>query len=106
MRCFKQSLAAVIRSGERALFVAEEFAFEKRFGECRAVYGHKWFGGSIAVAMDRPGHEFLARTGFSGDEDGGRSRRNPGDAVANVANDLALAVNLGCSLEVDHPILQ
>src|ERR1700756_3703103 len=38
-------------AGKRALLVSEKFAFEQRFGKCRAVDGDKWLAGARAAAV-------------------------------------------------------
>ena len=43
-------------AGERALFVAEQFALNERLGDRGAVHLHEWTVGARAMNMDRPGH--------------------------------------------------
>ena len=47
-------------TGEGALFVPEQFAFDQRFRNRRTVDRHKRLIGSGAVQMDRPRHQLLA----------------------------------------------
>ena len=54
--------------GKSPFFVAEEFAFQERFGNCRTVDGQELLSGPIAVLMDRPGDEFFARPALAADE--------------------------------------
>jgi len=54
-------------AGESAFFVAEEFAFEKIFGNGSAVNREKRFIAAAAVMLDRAGDQFLARAAFAGD---------------------------------------
>src|SRR5690606_16112609 len=59
----KAAAAASSRSGECALLVAEEFGFEQGLGKRGAVHANERSGGAMAVAMDGPGYQFLARAG-------------------------------------------
>ena len=54
-----------VRAGERAAFVAEQFAFQHGFGNCRAVDGDERRIGAVAVLVNGAGDEFLARAGFN-----------------------------------------
>src|SRR5208282_5411597 len=67
------------RAGERALFVAEKFAFEQRFGYGRAIDADVICPAPLAQAVKRAGDEFLARAAFAEDERtcvSGRNRLN------------------------------
>ena len=57
------------RAGERTARVAEQFTFQQIGGYRRTVDRDKWFHGSLAVPVNRPGHELLAGAGFAKDED-------------------------------------
>ena len=56
------------RAGERALLVAEEFAFQERLGECRAVDADERSVAARAGRVDRPGDEFLADAALAANE--------------------------------------
>ena len=43
-------------TGERSLFVAEQFALNERLGDRSAVHLNEWTVGARALNMDRPGH--------------------------------------------------
>src|SRR6185503_2193641 len=58
---FKTSLATRSRAGERAFFVAEEFRFHQRLGDCGTVDCDEWFVESRAHLVNRARDEFLAR---------------------------------------------
>src|SRR6202008_2162107 len=62
VRDFKTALFAVLRAGERALFVAEKLTFEERFGERAAVKNHKRVVVTRTGGVDRAGAEILAGT--------------------------------------------
>ena len=57
------------RTGERALFVAEQFALEQRFRDGRAIHFDQWTGRARAPGVDDVGQHFLAHAAFTGDED-------------------------------------
>ena len=69
----KLSRLALMRTGERALLVAEQLRLDQRVGDRAAVHGDERLLAPAAQMMDRPGHELLARAGFALDED--RERR-------------------------------
>src|ERR1700690_1406329 len=71
---FKPTLTARTGAGEGTRFVAKQFAFGQVFADGAAIDGHER-SGPIALAMDIPRNEFLARPGFSGDLDGRIARR-------------------------------
>src|ERR1035438_8187020 len=60
---------ARIDAGGDALLDAEEFAFQQRLGQGRAVERHKRLAHARAVVMQRLGREFLASAAFAGDQD-------------------------------------
>ena len=64
---------SLVRTGERALLIAEELRFDQGVGNRAAVHGDKWLLASGTQLMDRPSHEFLAGAGLAVDED--RERR-------------------------------
>ena len=56
------------RAGERALLVAEQFAFEQRFGERGAVEADERAVAPRAGLVDRPGDQFLADAALAANE--------------------------------------
>ncbi len=56
------------RAGERAFFVAEQFAFQKRFGNRGAVDADVMRLASLAQTVKRARDEFLARAAFAQDQ--------------------------------------
>ena len=54
--------------GERALLVAEQFAFQQRFGERRAVDGDERLIAAAAEVVDRAGDDLLAGAVFAEDQ--------------------------------------
>ncbi len=59
-------------AGERAPRVAEELGFEQRLGDRAAIDGDKRPRRARAVAVNRAGHQLLARAAFAEDEHGRR----------------------------------
>ena len=55
---------------ERAPLVAEELRLHERGGDRGAVDGHKGTVSARAALMERPGQQFLARSGFPVDQHG------------------------------------
>src|SRR5262245_42731345 len=70
------------RPGEGSFLVSEEFAFDQRFRNRRAIDGYKWRAAAWTVLMDGPGHQFLARAGFTGNEHRIVQRSDPFDQLA------------------------
>ena len=64
----KEAFAVAARVGEGAFRVAEQFAFEQRFGQRGAVDGHEGTIGAAAAPMDRACHQLFARAAFAGDQ--------------------------------------
>ena len=77
------------RAGERAAFVAEQFAFQELFGNGGAVDGEKRLRAALAVAVDRAGDEFLAGAAFAGDQRGGVARGDLADEFEHLLHALA-----------------
>lgn len=48
--------------------MAEQFALQQCFRQCRATDGDKRLLGPATMVMDRPRDEFLAGTAFPGDQ--------------------------------------
>src|ERR1019366_4129287 len=65
------SSAALDRTGECALFVAEDLALDQGFGNGRAVDGHKGFRFARAESVNGACQKFLAGPALSGDQNGG-----------------------------------
>ena len=65
VRLLKTTDAPLVGAGERAAFVAEQFAFEKIFGDGGAIDGDEGRFGARAVLVDRAGNQFLARSRFA-----------------------------------------
>ena len=58
--------------------MAEKLALEEAFGEGRAVHRDEPAPGALGVPVDRPGHQLLAGSGLSQEQDTGLGRRDPG----------------------------
>ena len=67
----KPAFAHGNRAGERAFFVAEQFAFDDGFRQRGAVEFHKRLAFARALLVQRAGHQFLAHAGLAADEHGG-----------------------------------
>src|SRR6266481_3642824 len=65
---FEQSAPVLVRSGEGAFDVSEEFAFEQRLRKRAAVDGNKGLAGSRGTGVDGPGDEFFTRSTFAEDQ--------------------------------------
>ena len=71
---------AIVRAGERALLVAEDFRLEQRVGQRRAVDRLELVRAAPAQLVDHPGDDFLARSGRPENQDrdvGFRGRPDP-----------------------------
>ena len=79
------------RAGERAFFVAEQFAFQKLFGNRGAVHREERLFAAVAVMINRAGDEFLAGAAFAGDERGGVGGGNLADEFEHLLHRLAAA---------------
>src|SRR6476659_1584712 len=93
MRSFKESLALAIGSSERTFLMAKEFAFEKSLGEGRTVDHDERLGGTRAIAVNGARNDLFARTGLSGDQDGGVRGSDAGDSVADKVHRRTVAVD-------------
>ena len=80
---FKKAFFHRLGIGERAAFVAKEFALKKIFGNGGAVEVEEGLIGAGATEMDGPGGKFLAGAVFAFDEDGG------GVAGGNFVDEIA-----------------
>ncbi|MCY1535923.1 hypothetical protein D9M68_713500 [compost metagenome] len=66
---FDASDTLLLRAGERARFMAEEFAFDDAFRQGSAVDRDERPVAAAAQAMQRRGHDLFARPGFAFDQD-------------------------------------
>jgi len=62
--CLKAAHALSDGAGKGALFVAEEFALQQTFGNCRAIQLDERPFGSAAELVNETREKFLSRTGF------------------------------------------
>ena len=90
----KQPLAVLVGAGEGALDVAEQLGFQKRFRKRSAIDGDERLLAAGAVFVDGAGDEFLARAGFSGDQDAAGLRSDGHDHVKDRAHLRAVADDL------------
>ena len=81
---FELALFAILRAGERAFLVAEQLAFEQRFGQCAAVDRHHRHVTPRAGGMDGPRHHFLPGAAFPGDQYGGLGGRHHFDQLHHL----------------------
>ena len=86
---FGASAAGADRSGERALFVSEEFAFDEVVGEGCAVDADERFVAPFALLLDCAGDEFLSCSGCAADEDGCVAGGDLGDLSVDCAHGAA-----------------
>ena len=82
-------------SGEGALLVSEQLAFQQRLGEGGAVDGDEGLGRARAEAVQGAGHQFLAGAGFAEDEHRGVLRSHARDQPEHFVNGDALAGDAG-----------
>ena len=105
-RLFQLAAFLHYRAGERALFVAEQLAFQQRFGERGAVDGHKRLRCARAVAMDGARHQFLAGAAFAAHQHRGHGGRRLGDEIEYLpdararAHHIVLDIDFGFELVV------
>ena len=71
-------------AGEGALFVAEELAFEQRFGEGGAVEADERALPARAGIVDGPGDQLLADAAFAADQHGGAAGGGAGDFLLDL----------------------
>src|SRR5260370_34052591 len=68
---FEKAFLVVDGAGERAFLMAEEFAFEERFGQRGTIKGEKQTVSARAVLVDSAGGKLLAGPAFAIDQHGG-----------------------------------
>ena len=78
-------------AGERAFFVAEQFAFEELFRNRGAIHRKKRLRRAVAVMINRAGNEFLAGAAFAGDERGRVGGGNLADELEHALHRSAAA---------------
>src|SRR5580698_1037965 len=74
MGLFESPDAVAHGARECALDVSEQFGFQQSFGKRAAINGHQREAVASAGGMDGTGGQFLAGSGFTGNEDGGPAR--------------------------------
>src|SRR6185437_8734817 len=92
---FDAAGAGLDGSGEGAAGVTEEFSFEKRLRNRGAVEHGERLGRSAAEAVDRGGHDLLARARLAFDEYGRVTRGDQADEIRQLAHRGALANEAG-----------
>ncbi len=83
VRLLEAADAPQFRAGERAALVAEQFAFEQRFGNRRAVDGDERRLRAVAVLVNRARDEFLAGAGFAANQHVDRLGGDAADLLVN-----------------------
>jgi hypothetical protein len=91
LRDFKLAFLLGDGPGECAFLVTEQFAFEQRLGQRRAVDRDERRVCARAVLVNGARGHLLACAALAENQDGGISRRDAGDAVIDFAHALALA---------------
>src|SRR5687768_7892499 len=82
-----------MRSCKGASLMAEQFRFQERIGQCRAVHRHKRATGSTAMGVNRTGGKFLPCAALAVDQHVRRRRSYPAYEVFDTSHGLALADN-------------
>src|SRR6478609_1620475 len=70
MSAFKTARMPRVSPGEGAAFVAEELAFEERFGDGGAVDGNERTLGTTAMLVDGASDQLFPGASFAPDQDG------------------------------------
>src|SRR3546814_1103093 len=60
-----------LRSGEGALFVAEQLGLQQALGDRRAVYGDEALLRALGLGVQEARHDLLTGAGFTGNQDAG-----------------------------------
>ena len=84
-------------SREGTALVSEQLRFQKVLWHCRSVYCDEWLVCARAMAMQRPRHEFLPRSGLASDQDRGARLRQAPDCTEYLLHRLRLPENIGCT---------
>ena len=92
--CSKRPWRVVVRAGERAALVAEQFRFEQILGDRGGVDGDERLVGARAVAVQGTRHQFLAGAGFAVDQHGGVGLREAADGAEHFLHRRRLAEDL------------
>ena len=79
------------RSGKGPLLVAEELALEKLRGDRRGVHGDEGPARPLAVVMNGPGDQFLARAALAVDQDRGVAFGHPADRLVDLLHGRRIA---------------
>ena len=79
------------RAGERAAFVAEQFAFQQGFRDGRAIDGDERRVGAVAVLVNGAGDQFLAGAGFAANQHGDRLGGDAADFLVDGLHGAAVA---------------
>ena len=83
LRLLEPADAPFMRAGERAFFVAEQFAFQKCRRECGAMHRHEWLLRARTQLVNRLRHKFLARAAFAANQNRRARRRDLLDDFKN-----------------------
>ena len=90
---------AVVRAGERAFFVAEDFRFEQRVRQRRAVDGLEFRGLSAAQLVNHPRDELLAGAGRTENQHGNVGLRGGADPLEDDQHLLVAADHFAEALD-------
>src|SRR5260370_17369491 len=88
---FEKGFLVVDGAGERAFLMAEEFAFEERFGQRGTIKGEKQTVSALAVLVDSAGGKLLAGTAFAIDQHGGFAGSDALDESVDLLHARAVA---------------
>src|SRR5262249_58234917 len=91
LSCFQFAFLLSDSSGERSFLVTEEFAFEQRLGQSRAVDRDERRVRASAVLVNSARGQLLARAALAENQDSGTGWRDAGDALVDFTHALALA---------------
>ena len=87
----KEAVLVLVGAGERAFFVAEEFAFDEVFRDGAAVHRDKGALTAVALVVDGARGDFFPRPGFAVDEDGRLRARDFADHRPHFLHDFGIA---------------
>ena len=96
---FQPPRFAVVRAGERALLVAEDFGLEQRVGQRGAVDRLELFAAAAAQLVNHPRDDFLARAGRPQDQDGNVGLGGGADPLEDDQHLLVAADHLAKALD-------